>query len=111
MESSLRLIEPHKNILTQLQIILMNVEKMMQLVCLQLPFNKYIDGNSVLSFCGYRKGNPLEEHINLYVVINPSSNVHGKSDELKINALVKHMDDVIEDLITTFHRDIGKYMK
>tara|TARA_B100002051_G_C16450142_1_gene493296 strand:- start:102 stop:728 length:627 start_codon:yes stop_codon:yes gene_type:complete len=104
--SSSILIEPHKNE-NSYNLKLCGENDTIGNVLQSHIVNKHIDGNSVLSFCGYRKSHPLEEHINLYVVINPSSNVHGKSDELKINALVKHMDDVIEDLITIY-REIGK---
>ena len=66
-----------------------------------------MDDDTILNFCGYKKSHPLEEHVNLYVCINPSSNVFNKSEEFILNALVKFMDDVIEDLITIY-RDIGK---
>ena len=61
--------------------------------------NHFIDENSLINFCGYKKSHPLEEYISLYLGLNPSSNVIGKSEELKLNAIVKYMDDVIEDLI------------
>jgi len=69
--------------------------------------NKHIDDEGVVSFCGYRKSHPLEEHVNLYISINPSSKVYGKGDELKMNALVKYLHDVLEDIITIY-REIGK---
>ena len=69
--------------------------------------NHFIDENSLINFCGYKKSHPLEEYISLYLGLNPSSNVIGKSEELKLNAIVKYMDDVIEDLITMY-REIGK---
>ena len=69
--------------------------------------NHFIEGDSLLNFCGYKKSHPLEEHISLYVGLNPSNNVYGKSEELKLNSIVKFMDEVLEDLITIY-REIGK---
>ena len=69
--------------------------------------NKFIDDGSLVNFCGYKKSHPLEEHISLYIAINPDNKVYGKSEEMKLNALVKFMDEVIEDLITMY-REIGK---
>ena len=69
--------------------------------------NHFIEGDSLLNFCGYKKSHPLEEHISLYVGLNPSNTVYGKSEELKLNAIVKFMDEVLEDLITIY-REIGK---
>jgi len=69
--------------------------------------NHFIEGDSLVNFCGYKKSHPLEEFISLYIGINPSNNVSGKSEELKLNALVNYMDNVIEDLITMY-REIGK---
>ena len=69
--------------------------------------NHFIEGDSLLNFCGYKKSHPLEEHISLYVGLNPSNNIYGKSEELKLNSIVKFMDDVLEDLITIY-REIGK---
>jgi len=69
--------------------------------------NHFIGDDSLVNFCGYKKSHPLEEYINLYIGINPSNNVSGKSEELKLNALVNYMDNVIEDLITMY-REIGK---
>tara|TARA_Y100000389_G_C17432438_1_gene503496 strand:- start:668 stop:1906 length:1239 start_codon:yes stop_codon:yes gene_type:complete len=69
--------------------------------------NHFIKDDSLLNFCGYKKSHPLEEHINLYIGLNPSHNAVGQSDEFKLNAIVKFMDDVIEDLITIY-REIGK---
>jgi len=69
--------------------------------------NHFIDDDSVVNFCGYKKSHPLEEHVSLFIGLNHSSKVYGKSEELKLNAIVKFMDDVIEDLINVY-RDIGK---
>ena len=69
--------------------------------------NKFTDDGSLVNFCGYKKSHPLEEHISLYISINPENKVYGKSEEMKLNALVKFMDEVIEDLITMY-REIGK---
>ena len=39
--------------------------------------------------------------------VNPANDVFGKSEEMKLNAIVKFMEDVIEDLISIY-REIGK---
>ena len=69
--------------------------------------NKYTDVDSLISFCAYKKSHPLEEYINLYIGLNPSNAVFGKSEEMKLNAMIKFMDDVIEDIMNIY-RDISK---
>jgi DNA-directed RNA polymerase subunit L len=69
--------------------------------------NKYTDKESLISFCGYKKSHPLEEYISLYLGLNPSSDIFGKSEEMKMNAIVKFMDEVIEDLLSIY-KEIGK---
>lgn len=69
--------------------------------------NKYTDKDSLISFCGYKKSHPLEEYISLYLGLNPSNEAFGKSEEMKMNALVKFMDEVIEDLLSIY-KVIGK---
>lgn len=69
--------------------------------------NKYTDKDSLISFCGYKKSHPLEEYISLYISLNPSSEVFNKSEELKMNAIVKFMDEVIQDLVSIY-KAIGK---
>ena len=69
--------------------------------------NKYTDDGSLVNFCGFKKSHPLEEHISVYIAINAENKVYGKSEEMKLNALVKFMDEVIENLITMY-REIGK---
>ena len=69
--------------------------------------NKYTDKESLISFCGYKKSHPLEEYISLYLGLNPSSEIFGKSEEMKMNAIVKFMDEVIEDLLSIY-KEIGK---
>jgi len=69
--------------------------------------NKFIDDGSVVSFCGYKKSHPLEEYVSLFIGINPSNIVSGKSEEMKLNAIVKFIEEVIEDLFTIY-REIEK---
>ncbi len=69
--------------------------------------NKYTDKESLISFCAYKKSHPLEEYISLYLGLNPSSEIFGKSEEMKMNAIVKFMDEVIEDLLSIY-KEIGK---
>ena len=67
----------------------------------------YLDKDSLLNFCGYKKSHPLEEYITLYIGFNPKNNIYGQSEELKLNSLIKFMDEICEDLISMY-RDIGK---
>ena len=69
--------------------------------------NHYLDKDSLLNFCGYKKSHPLEEYITLYIGFNPKNNIYGQSEELKLNSLIKFMDEISEDLISMY-RDIGK---
>ena len=69
--------------------------------------NKYTDEKSLLSFCGYKKSHPLEEYITLYVSLNPTSPVFNKGEDMKLNAIVKFMDEIINELIEIY-RDISK---
>ena len=55
-----------------------------------------------LGFCGYKKSHPLEEYVNLYIGFNPKNEVFKQSEEFKLNALVKFMDDVLEDLMSIY---------
>ena len=68
--------------------------------------NKFIDSESLLNFCGYKKSHPLEEYISLFIGINPTHDTFNKSEEMKLHVIVKFMDDVIEDLISVY-RAIG----
>ena len=69
--------------------------------------NKFIDDDTLISFCGYKKSHPLEEFINLYITVNPSNPLADKSEELKLNAIVKYMNDCIDDIISLYN-EIGK---
>ena len=72
--------------------------------------NKFTDKDSLVSFCAYKKSHPLEEYISLFIGLNPQSEIYGKSEELKMNAIVKFMDEVIED-IKSIYTTIGKEAK
>jgi DNA-directed RNA polymerase subunit L len=69
--------------------------------------NHFINDGSMVNFCGYKKSHPLVEYVDLYIGFNPNNEVFKLSEEFKLNALVKFMDDVLEDLITIY-REIGK---
>lgn len=69
--------------------------------------NKHCGQDSLVTFCGYKKSHPLEEYVTLFIGLNPSNGIVDKSDEMKMNALVNYMDEVIKDLIGVY-RDIGK---
>ena len=73
--------------------------------------NHYIEDDSLLSFCGYKKSHPLEEFVTLYIGFNPNNEASTKSEEFKLNALVKYMDDVLEDLMSMYREIISESMK
>ena len=45
--------------------------------------------------------------IHMYVGLNSNHSVFDKGEEMKLNAIVKFMDDVLEDLINMY-REISK---
>ena len=73
--------------------------------------NHYIESDSLLSFCGYKKSHPLEEYVNLFVGFNPNNDTFNQSEEFKLNALVKFMDDLLEDLITMYREILSEATK
>ena len=73
--------------------------------------NHYTEEDSLLSFCGYKKSHPLEEHVNLYVGFNPKNESFKQAEEFKLNALVKFMDDVLEDLMSIYREILSEANK
>ena len=72
--------------------------------------NHYTEEDSLLSFCGYKKSHPLEEHVNLYVGFNPKNESFKQAEEFKLNALVKFMD-VLEDLMSIYREILSEANK
>ena len=68
--------------------------------------NKHCEKGSLVNFCGYKKSHPLEEHIYLYLGFNPDIVESDTSEEMKINQLIKFMDEITEELINIY-REIG----
>ena len=73
--------------------------------------NHYTEDDSLLSFCGYKKSHPLEEHVNLYIGFNPKNDAFTQSEEFKLNAVVKFMDDVLEDLMNMYREILSEATK
>lgn len=73
--------------------------------------NHYTEEDSLLSFCGYKKSHPLEEHVNLYIAINPKNEAFTQSEEFKLNAIVKFMDNVLEDLMNIYREILSEATK
>ena len=73
--------------------------------------NHYTQEDSILGFCGYKKSHPLEEYVNLYIGFNPKNEVFKQSEEFKLNALVKFMDDVLEDLMSIYREILTEAKK
>jgi DNA-directed RNA polymerase subunit L len=73
--------------------------------------NHYTEEDSLLSFCGYKKSHPLEEYVNLFIGFNNKNDAYKQPEEFKLNALVKFMDDVIEDLISMYREILSEATK
>ena len=73
--------------------------------------NHYTQEDSLVSFCGYKKSHPLEEYVNLYIGFNPKNEAFNQSEEFKLNALIKFMDDVLEDLMSIYREIISESSK
>lgn len=68
--------------------------------------NKHIDDTSLVTFCGYKKSHPLEEHILVYLGLNPTVIGSDTSEEMKINQMIKFLDEITEELMGMY-RMIG----
>ena len=73
--------------------------------------NHYTEEDSLLSFCGYKKSHPLEEYVNLYIGFNPKNEAFKQAEEFKLNAIVKFMDDVLEDLMSMYREILSEANK
>ena len=58
--------------------------------------NKFIDSDSYMQFCGYKRPHPLKNEIFINVMIKPNEN----SEPQRINFIIKFFVDVIEDLMS-----------
>lgn len=73
--------------------------------------NKHIDDQSLVSFCGYKKSHPLEEHINLYLGLNPEVIGSDTSEEMKLNQMIKFLDEVIQEIMSLYREIIAEARK
>jgi len=73
--------------------------------------NHYIEEKSVVNFCGYKKSHPLEEYITFTFALNPLSKVFGKNEESKITAIVKSLEEVIDNLVKNYELIIEESTK
>jgi len=73
--------------------------------------NHYIDKDSVINFCGYKKSHPLEEYITFTLGLNPVSKVFGKNEESKITAIIKFLEEVINNLVKNYELIIEEATK
>ena len=73
--------------------------------------NHFIDEKSLVNFCGYKKSHPLEEYITFTFALNPSNKTFGKSEESKLNAIIKYIDEVISDLVKHYELIIDEANK
>jgi DNA-directed RNA polymerase subunit L len=73
--------------------------------------NHYMEEDSMVGFCGYKKSHPLEEYITLYLGLNQNNDASTQSEEFKLHALVKFMDDVIEDLMSMYREILREATK
>ena len=73
--------------------------------------NHFIDEKSLVNFCGYKKSHPLEEYITFTFALNPSNKTFGKSEESKLNAIIKYIDEVISDVVKHYELIIDEANK
>lgn len=69
--------------------------------------NNFIDDKSLINICSYRRSHPLEEHIILTISINPENKIAKNNDEAKLNAIVKFLEDVINDISSIYDEIIS----
>jgi len=69
--------------------------------------NNFIDEKSLVNICSYKRSHPLEEHIILTFGINPKHKLFISTDEVKLNAIVKYLEDAINELSTIYDEIIS----
>lgn len=69
--------------------------------------NNFINEDSLLNICSYKRSHPLEEHITLNISINPQHKISKNNDEAKLNAIVKLLEDVINDINSIYDEIIS----
>lgn len=69
--------------------------------------NNFIDDKSLINICSYNRSHPLEDHIILSITINPESKVAENGYEEKLNAIVKFLEDVINDISSVYDEIIS----
>ena len=69
--------------------------------------NNFTDSESLIHICSYKRSHPLEEHVILTVSVNPKHKIFGSKDDVKINAIVKVLEDVINETTTIYDEIIS----
>tara|TARA_B100000900_G_C20581988_1_gene717923 strand:+ start:1184 stop:2425 length:1242 start_codon:yes stop_codon:yes gene_type:complete len=69
--------------------------------------NNFIENESLINTCSYKRSHPLEEHVIFTISINPKHKMYESRDDAKINSIVKVMEDVINDIITIYNEIIS----
>ena len=69
--------------------------------------NNFINDDSLLNICSYKRSHPLEEHIILNVSINPQHKIAKNNDEAKLNSIVKLLEDVINEISSIYDEIIS----
>lgn len=69
--------------------------------------NNFIDEQSLMNVCSYKRSHPLEEHFILTISINPLHKIFKSTEEVKMNAIVKHLEDIINDITKIYDEIIS----
>lgn len=69
--------------------------------------NNFIDENSMINICSYKRSHPLEEHIILSLSINQEHKISDNNDEVKLNAIVKFLEDALNDIASIYDEIIS----
>lgn len=69
--------------------------------------NNFIDNESLINTCSYKRSHPLEEHIILTISINPKHKMYESRDDAKINSIVKLLEDVVNDITIIYNEIIS----
>mgnify|MGYP002034195686 CR=1 FL=1 len=97
----------HKNSTTTYELLIPGEDDTLGNVIQSHVVNNFIDEKSVINICSYKRSHPLEEHIILTISINPENKVAKNNDEAKLNAIVKFLEDVINDISSIYDEIIS----
>lgn len=100
-------VKNHKNSTLTYEILIPGEDDTLGNVLQSHLVNNFINDESLLNICSYKRSHPLEEHIILNISINPQHKISKNNDEAKLNAIVKLLEDVINDINSIYDEIIS----